>query len=70
MNVVDYKIYFSLNSRWILQMAANSGFWWELLPLLSADTYINISSLLEAMNSEIIYVRVNSATKLKRKKCF
>lgn len=43
-------------------MAANSGFQWELLPLLRADSYVNIYSLLEAMNSEIAYVKVNSST--------
>lgn len=51
-------------------MAANSGFRQELLPLLSPDSYINMSSLLEAMNSEIAYVRVNSATQLERKNVF
>lgn len=51
-------------------MAANSGFRWELLPLLSADSYRNTSSFLEAMNSEIANVKVNSATQLERKNVF
>lgn len=42
-------------------MAANSGFRWELYPLLCADSCTNISSLLEAKNSGITFMMVNSA---------